>query len=56
MMPTICFRANVNGITKKMTANILKEIKEFVWKDVPTLRWDLAVRSTAEGERPRGPH
>jgi hypothetical protein len=32
-----------------MTSNILKEIKEFVWKDVPNLKWGLAVRSAAEG-------
>ena len=49
MMPVICFRANVNGMTKKMTARILKEIKDFVWKEVPPLKWDLAVRSPGEG-------
>jgi len=49
MMPVICFRANVNGMTKIMTAKILKEIKQFVWKDVPTLKWGIAVRSVVEG-------
>jgi hypothetical protein len=49
MMPVIGFRANVNGMTKQMTTKILKEIKQFVWKEVPTLKWGLAVRSTNEG-------
>jgi hypothetical protein len=49
MMPVISFRANVNGMTGAMTKKILSEIKQFVWKLVPTLKWSTAIRSTTEG-------
>jgi hypothetical protein len=49
MMPIIMFRARVNGITQKLQKEILKKVKEFVWRKVPVLKWSIAIRGIKEG-------
>jgi hypothetical protein len=49
IMPVILYRARVNAITKKLEKEIVKIVKDFVWRKVQNLKWSIAVRGVKEG-------